>query len=601
MFLAAHPAAHAAPRSVVAADLAALPILRAPPSRPPAQGLLVHLEEATEGGAEAVRRRGVVIGYDHRQAGTITSERFAAVAAQACALRGVRVYLYSRIVATPLVPFAVAHLGAAAGIMVTASHNPKEDNGYKVYWGNAAQIIPPVDAGIADAIGRSLEPWDAGAYRAVTIEGVRAMDGVSDPGAGADDVITAYFDAVRAQTTGCLTTNAAAPAVVYTAMHGVGTPFVQRAFELFGHPAPVLVSEQCDPDPDFSTVAFPNPEEGKGALELSFRAADAAGLSLVLANDPDADRLAVAERRATAGGDGADGWYVFSGNEIGCLLADWLLRREARARGTLPAGDGDGPDDEASLAESLGKLPPLGEGVCVLATTVSSKAIRAVAAHYGARFDETLTGFKWIGNRAAQLRADEGAKVVLGVEEAIGFCVGDVVLDKDGVCAAAVFAEMAASLGRCGETCLGRLEKLRAATGYFVSCNKYLRVTDTATVDTIFERLRAGGRYALRLGRQVVDEVRDLTGEGLDTSFADGRPRLPTSAAHMITLTLRNSCVITLRTSGTEPKLKWYAELRGEDRDEARAEMSRVMEDLFDHVLTPEEFGLERPAVEIIG
>lgn len=568
------------------------------------QGLLKHLEESTSGGAEAVRSRGVVIGYDHRKAGSISSERFAVVAAQACALRGVKAFVFSRIVATPLVPFSVAKLGAAAGIMVTASHNPKEDNGYKVYWGNAAQIIPPVDAGIAAAIEKSLEPWDAAAYRSASTESVRALELVVDPDAEFG-IVGDYLGAVAKQSravaagaAAAAAANGSAPPVVYTAMHGVGTPFVLQAFEAFGHPAPILVKEQCDPDPLFPTVAFPNPEEGKGALERSFATAEAAGATLVLANDPDADRLAVAERRGSA----ADGdWYVFSGNEIGCLLADWLLRCEARDRGKLSGGAADGTDDAASLAASLSAdLAPLGDDVYVLATTVSSKAIRAVAHHYGAKFTETLTGFKWIGNVASNLRAG-GAKVVLGVEEAIGFCVSDVVLDKDGVCAAAVFAEMAASLARCGQTCLGRLEQLREATGYFVSCNKYLRVTDSSTVDAIFARLRNGGRYALCMGEFVIQDVRDLTGAGLDTSIAGGKPALPTSSSHMVTISFRNSCVVTLRTSGTEPKLKWYAELRGDNREQARAEMAKVMDALFDFVLTPEAFGLARPEVEIIG
>lgn len=566
------------------------------------QGLLKHLEESTSGGAEAVRSRGVVIGYDHRRAGTISSERFAVVAAQACALRGVKAFVFSKIVATPLVPFAVAKLGAAAGIMVTASHNPKEDNGYKVYWGNAAQIIPPVDAGIAAAIEESLEPWDAEAYRNASTESVRALELVVDPDAEfgiVRDYLAAVTKQSRAVAAGAAgSANGSAPPVVYTAMHGVGTPFVLQAFEAFGHPTPILVKEQCDPDPLFPTVAFPNPEEGKGALERAFATADAAGATLVLANDPDADRLAVAERR----GDATDGdWYVFSGNEIGCLLADWLLRCEARDRGTLRAGASDGTDDSESLAASLSAdLAPLGDDVYVLATTVSSKAIRAVAHHYGAKFTETLTGFKWIGNVASNLRAG-GAKVILGVEEAIGFCVSDVVLDKDGVCAAAVFAEMAASLARCGQTCLSRLEQLREATGFFVSCNKYLRVTDSSTVDAIFSRLRNGDRYLLCMGDFVIQDVRDLTGAGLDTSLASGKPGLPTSSSHMVTITFRNSCVITLRTSGTEPKLKWYAELRGDNREQARAEMVKVMDALFDVVLTPEAFGLARPEIEIIG
>lgn len=544
--------------------------------------------------------RGVVIGYDHRMMGSISSERFAIVAAQACILKGVKTFLYSRLVATPLVPFAVKQLGAAAGIMVTASHNPKQDNGYKVYWSNSAQIIPPTDAGIANAILHNLEPWDAAAYKAVTEAEVRSNALVFDPEASFH-AVEEYFAGVQAQIRFSAAVNGATAPITYTAMHGVGKPFVLEAFRRAGLPRPVEVAEQVEPDPSFPTVEFPNPEEGAGALKLSMAAAEAASSRLILANDPDADRLAVAERSLGPGGPDAtgEGWYVFSGNEIGCLLADWLLRCLARERGAL-AGAPDGGDDAASLAASLASPPALGHDVVVLATTVSSKAIRAVAAHYGAAFDETLTGFKWIGNRALELRK-EGKTVVLGVEEAIGFCVGDVVLDKDGVCAAAVFAEMAGSLARSGETCLGRLAKLREATGYFVSCNKYIRVTDGATVDTIFETFRAGGRYALRIGDFGIADVRDLTGRGLDTAQPDGRPLLATSAAQMITITFRNGCVVTLRTSGTEPKLKWYAELSKASPESAREELHLLMTALFDHVLTPEKFGITRPTIDING
>jgi phosphomannomutase len=538
-----------------------------------------------------------VIGYDHRKAGSITSERFAIVAAQACLLKGVKTFLYSRIVATPLVPFGVKQLGAAAGIMVTASHNPKEDNGYKVYWTNSAQIIPPVDAGIASAIAENLEPWDEAAYKGVSDDAVRANDLVVDPEA-ALNTMEEYFSSAKAQIRLSAEVNGATAPVTYTAMHGVGKPFVLEAFRRAGLPAPIEVAEQVEPDPTFPTVEFPNPEEGAGALKLSMAAAERAGCTLILANDPDADRLAVAERSRVTGAGDKD-WYVFSGNEIGCLLADWLLRCLAREKGLLAAA-ADGGDDAACLAASLATPPHLGDDVVVLATTVSSKAIRAVAKHYGASFDETLTGFKWIGNRALSLR-EEGKTVVLGIEEAIGFCIGDVVLDKDGVCAAAVFAEMAGSLARSGESCLGRLARLRQTTGFFVSCNKYIRVSDAATISAIFEAFRAGGRYALRIGDFGIADVRDLTGKGLDTAQADGRPLLPTSSAQMITITFRNGCVVTLRTSGTEPKLKWYAELSKPSPEPARDELRLLMTALFDHVLTPEAFGIPRPAIDIIG
>jgi phosphomannomutase len=548
------------------------------------QGLLKSLQSALGGGNEELQARGVVIGYDHRALGSVSSARLGALAAAVCSVLKVKTYLYTHIVSTPMVPFCVKHLKAAAGIMVTASHNPKEDNGYKVYWGNGAQIIPPIDHDIASLIEENLEPWDAALYAETTVASASALPTTVDPEESAD-VVNEYFRCVSTMSR-LRSANSTTSPVVYTAMHGVGHAFVKRSFAAFDLPEPIPVPEQVSPDPTFPTVEFPNPEEGKGALALAMRTADAAGAKLILANDPDADRLAVAEKNGEAG------WYVFTGNEIGTLLADWLLQGVARERGVVPA-EAPGPLD-------LAHPPNVGRDVCVLATTVSSKAVRAIARHYGASFEETLTGFKWLGNRAIQLRA-KGSTVVLGVEEAIGFCIGDVVLDKDGVSAAAVFAEMAGELAAAGLSCLDRLTAIRRATGFFASCNKYLRVTDKEVVDAIFRRIRNEGRYILRFGPIVVENIRDLTGEGMDTASDDGRPSLPTSSSHMITFTLRNGCVITLRTSGTEPKLKWYSELTRPTADAAKEELTRVMGALMDDILTPEAFGLARPAWEIVG
>ena len=365
-------------------------------------------------------------------------------------------------------------------------------------------------------------------------------------------------------------------------MHGVGAPFARAMFASFGLPPFAETPEQVQPDATFPTVAFPNPEEGKGALRLAMAAADREGCTLILANDPDADRLAVAEwapadgvpaRRSDGGGGGE--WRVFTGNEIGALLAHWCWRRHV-ARGGGAAG------------------------AVMVASTVSSKFVQALARAEGFAFDETLTGFKWMGSAMAA-HAAAGRTVLFAFEEAIGFCCGDrVVRDKDGVSAAAVFAEMANALAAEGLTAAQQLERLYQRYGRFASLNGYIVVDRPAKTEAIFARLRAEGKYWLRLGADiVVRAVRDLTGEGFDSSAPGGRPQLPCSSANMVTFKLSNGVVLTLRSSGTEPKLKWYAEIEGapgKGEAELRAELQRTVQLVVDDILQPERWSLKRPA-----
>jgi phosphomannomutase len=545
----------------------------------------------------------VVIGYDHRARGAINSRRFALLTAAACLRRGLRVSLYARLACTPLVPFAVLRLRAAAGVMVTASHNPKDDNGYKVYWSTGAQIVAPHDAGIAAAIERNLAPWPGADYALAGGEAAgeaalrahaRCLPDATD--ALAADYVAAATAALserRGAGAGAEAAAAAAPPaavrVCYTAMHGVGLPFARAMFAAFGLPPFAETPEQVQPDASFPTVAFPNPEEGKGALKLAMAAADREGCSLILANDPDADRLAVAEwapadgvpaRRAppadagAAAGADAGEWRVFTGNEIGALLASWCWRRHV-ARGGVP------------------------EGCVMIASTVSSKFVQALARAEGFAFDETLTGFKWMGTRMSE-HAAAGRTVLFAFEEAIGFCCGDrVVRDKDGVSAAAVFADMANALAAEGLTAAQELDRLYVRYGRFASLNGYIVVDKPAKTEAIFARLRNEGRYCLRLGPGLdVRALRDLTGAGFDSSAAGGAPTLPTSAANMLTFKLSNGVVLTLRSSGTEPKLKWYAEREGAPGTEEvalRTELQRTVQLLVDEVLQPERWGLKRP------
>ena len=541
-----------------------------------AQGLAAYLL-ATR--ASASRPPSVVIGWDHRARGSLSSYRFALLCGAAFRHSGITVHLCSRLACTPIVPYGVLKLGADAGLMVTASHNPKADAGLKVYAGNGSQIVPPVDVAIAAAIRdpSNATPWSAlvGVYALSNAEleaRLRGDAGVTDP---LDDLWAGY----TADTTASQCRRKAANAggkvrITYTAMHGVGTPYMLATFAAFGHPAPALTTAQCTPDPEFSTVAFPNPEEGRGALALAIATAEAAGSTLILANDPDADRLAVAER-------GADGeWRVFSGNELGILLAGWVWQGHVEG--------GGGP-----------------AGVRMVSSAVSSAQLAAMARVEGFQFTEVLTGFKWMGNEMAAARG-AGERVLFAYEEAIGFACGDVVRDKDGVCAAAVVAEMAQAEAETGGTLAMRLAAADAKYGAFERNNGYLVVDDPAKTTAMFDRLRNGGHYWARGGPGlVITGVRDLTSTptapgGYDSSTPDGLPRLPVSAGgQFLTYTFGNGVRLNLRSSGTEPKLKWYAELGGGagDRGRLREELARTVRIVVDEFLQPQKYGLKRPDV----
>ena len=556
-----------------------------------AQGLVSYIiatDAAAQRGSVDVSHPpiSIVLGYDHRARGTLNSHRFALITAAACLRRGVRVHLFSTLVATPLVPFAVRRLGAAAGVMVTASHNPAADNGYKVYWSHGAQITPPHDAGIAAAIAANLEPQ--GDY---SPDGAASEATIREHPLCAPDETASLVAAYIAASAAALSEHATMPLAqrppplraAYTAMHGVGAPFVRAMFAAFQLPPLVETPEQITPDPAFPTVAYPNPEEGAGALKLAMATADREGCSLILANDPDADRLAVAQWVPEVAGEtipgaprtpGAPGaWRVFTGNEIGALLAHWAWSRHV-AHGGVCSDD-----------------------IVMIASTVSSKFIAALAAKEGFRFEETLTGFKWMGAAIARHEA-AGRRVLFSFEEAIGFACGSVVRDKDGITAAAVFAEMAAALAAHGRTIAQHIDYLYARYGTFISHNGYIVVPSPSMTAAIFARLRNEGHYWARIGRDLrIVAVRDLSGEGFDSEAADGVPTLPTSAgAHMLTYRFNNGVTATLRASGTEPKLKWYAEASGPDASAVRQELERTVRLIVDEMLQPEVHGLARPA-----
>ncbi len=462
-----------------------------------AAGLAAHL-----GGSGTV-----VVGYDARR----KSSEFAASAAEVLAGAGMRAVVLPRALPTPVLAFAVRHLGAAAGLMVTASHNPPQDNGCKVYLGDGRQIVPPDDELIAARIAQ------VGPVSALP----RAAAEVAD-----EALVQAYVDAVAS-----LAVDGTLPVpVVYTPMHGVGRDVVLAVLERAGFRAPVVVPEQAEPDPAFPTVAFPNPEE-PGAMDLALALGTGVGAELVVANDPDADRCAVAVPSR------AGGWRVLRGDELGGLLGEHVA-----ARG-VPQG--------AAFACSI----------------VSSSLLGRIAAAHGIGSARTLTGFKWISRVPG---------LAYGYEEALGYCVDPArVGDKDGVSAALLVVELASTLRARGRTLEDALDDLAREHGLHATDQLSLRLRDLAVVPAVLARLCDDPPSTL--GGLAVHEVRDLS---------EGWAGLPPTEG--VRLGLQDDAWVVVRPSGTEPKLKCYLEVvlpvspaaAPEELDAARAEARTVLEEV---------------------
>ncbi|MFS0867853.1 phospho-sugar mutase [Microbacterium sp. 179-B 1A2 NHS] len=462
-----------------------------------AAGFAAYLREnATDATAS------VVIGYDGRR----NSDVFARDSAEIFAGAGLRAILLPRLLPTPVLAFAVRHLGASAGVMVTASHNPPDDNGYKVYLGGpdeGSQIVAPADRDIAAHIAAVADRADLGSVpRSEDYE-------IAD-----ESVIDAYVAATAMVAPA--PAGAAGMRWVYTAMHGVGHETLSRILSVSGYPTPAVVEAQIEPDGRFPTVAFPNPEE-PGAMDLSYEAARAAGAEFILANDPDADRLAVAIPDAGT----PEGWRRLTGNEVGLLLG-W------RAARTTGAG---------TLACSL----------------VSSPGLQTVAEHYGLGFEATLTGFKWI-SRAPNL--------VFGFEEALGYLVNPgTVRDKDGISAAIAVLGLAAEAREEGRTLADLLDQFSETFGYFASGQVSIRVDDVSVIGRLMAALRAAP--AAMIGEVAVERIDDLL------PAAPGEP-----SGDVLRLWLADGSRVIVRPSGTEPKLKAYLDVRGESAADAAGRLA---------------------------
>lgn len=422
--------------------------------------------------------RPVVIGYDARH----NSDVFARDTAEVMTGAGIPALTLPRPLPTPVLAFAIRDLGCSAGVMVTASHNPPQDNGYKVYLGDGSQIVPPADEEIAsliDAVGALAE--------------IPRGDGGEVLG---DDLLDRYLDTVA----GLAAEGPRDLNIVYTPLHGVGGTTVATVLERAGFAAPHVAPAQAEPDPDFPTVSFPNPEE-PGAMDQAMALAAEVDADVVVANDPDADRCAVAV-------PGPHGWTMLRGDEVGALLARHLLRK----------------GKQGVYAQSI----------------VSSSLLGTMAAAAGQPHQETLTGFKWIGRL-------EG--LAYGYEEALGYCVDpDHVKDKDGVSALLLVCEMAAAAKAESRTLRDLLDELAAEFGLYATDQLSVRMSDLAQIPAVVERLRDAP--PAQLGGLAVERLDDLS---------EGGAGLPPTTG--LRFTLADHARVIVRPSGTEPKIKCYLEV----------------------------------------
>lgn len=447
----------------------------------------------------------VVIGRDARHG----SYEYAMESAEIFSGAGMEVFLLPRALPTPVLAYATTALKADIGVMVTASHNPPQDNGYKVY-------IGPHADGIVYASSQIISPTDG--YIASEIAGITSL--AAQPRAKMwtvldDRVVNEYITR-----TASLAKDPGALKIVYTAMHGVGTQTLASVFSKAGFPDLILVKEQAEPDPDFPTVAFPNPEE-PGAIDLALATARTHEADLVIANDPDADRCAAAIK------DRAGNWRMLRGDELGVIFGEWMAR-------TSPRG---------TFGNSI----------------VSSSILRKIAAHYGIDFKEVLTGFKWL----AKIE-----DLTFGYEEAIGYCVdSETVNDKDGISAAIYLAQIATHLARDGKDLNDLLDEVWSRHGFHATEQISIRVSDMTAITRLLAGLRTNPPH--EIAGRTVESIDDLAAP------QDGLP--PTDG---LRIWLAGGVRVIIRPSGTEAKLKCYIEVITADENSAKIELDKLRQPL---------------------
>lgn len=474
-------------------------------------GLANYLSEFTK------PQKSVVIAYDSRN----NSEDFAKCAAEVLAVKGITVYLFDKITPTPVLSFAVRHLGCIAGIVITASHNPKEYNGYKVYDENGCQLVPS----LADkVIARVQEITDYRAVPRLDFEVALQSGMIQMVG---DEVLDAFLDAVKTQ---ALYTEPSKLKIVYTPLHGTGNIPVRRILKDY---SVSVVKEQAVPDGDFSTVRSPNPEE-KDALNLAIEQAKTEAADLVLGTDPDCDRVGIAVRH---NGD----YVLLTGNQVGALLADFVLRFKA-----------DTLNEKSTLVKTI----------------VTNDLGANIGRKYGLQIVETLTGFKYIGDQINRYEKTGEKEFVMGYEESYGYLVGTHARDKDAVVASMLICEMTAYHKNNGKTLVDALEEIYKEYGFYLDAldSFVLQGIDgVQKMNAVLETLRARGASAF----PDVETVQD---------FSEGIGDLPKE--NVLKYLFRNGSWLAVRPSGTEPKLKVYYSVRGESHEAAAEQLSALREQM---------------------
>lgn len=462
-------------------------------------------------------QKSVVIAYDSRN----NSEDFAKCAAEVLAVKGITVYLFDKITPTPVLSFAVRHLGCIAGIVITASHNPKEYNGYKVYDENGCQLVPS----LADkVIAHVQEITDYRAVPRLDFEVALQSGMIQMVG---DEVLDAFLDAVKTQ---ALYTEPSKLKIVYTPLHGTGNIPVRRILKDY---SVSVVKEQAVPDGDFSTVRSPNPEE-KDALNLAIEQAKTEAADLVLGTDPDCDRVGIAVRH---NGD----YVLLTGNQVGALLADFVLRFKADTR-----------NEKSTLVKTI----------------VTNDLGANIGRKYGLQIVETLTGFKYIGDQINRYEKTGEKEFVMGYEESYGYLVGTHARDKDAVVASMLICEMTAYHKNNGKTLVDALEEIYKEYGYYLDAldSFVLQGIDgVQKMNAALDALRARGASAF----PDVETVQD---------FSEGIGDLPKE--NVLKYLFRNGSWLAVRPSGTEPKLKVYYSVRGESHEAAAEQLSALREQM---------------------
>lgn len=520
-----------------------------------------------------------VVGHDHR----FHSKQFAMITASIFLRKGFKVFYLNpgdSFVHTPMVPFTVEKLNASVGVMITASHNPKMDNGYKVYYNNGCQIIPPHNINIATLIDRNLEPWSKDWNWIQTFIKYKDLGQLIIV---KDKMTEEYIGATQTKLlkgTCNLSNGDEKPWFVYTPMHGVGfecfEKIAQDLLNLHEGKDYLCVPEQRLPDPSFSTVSFPNPEE-KGALDKAIELAESNDINLVLANDPDADRFSVAIKSIDS-----NQWKQLTGNEIGYLFACYELYKYQQF------------DDDFKRTHPL----------AMLNSTVSSKLIAHMAIKEQFHYEETLTGFKWIGNRAKDL-IKEGYYVPFGFEEAIGYMFTELECDKDGIAASVNFLKAYSHWKNDEDKYPDQILKQSSKYGIFKEYNGYYIVEDPNMLERIFNYIRyeysTGNKYPDNIGTEFkISSFRDLT-TGYDSTTENNIPILPVDPhSQMITIKakLNSSNIVgehvtfTMRGSGTEPKLKIYIEASSNSNENAQSLAKLTWDVLKREWFKPDDTGL---------